>query len=100
MEREELESYYKEKLARLGYVLNNQVKEIAVESEMNPKDDELETLRYLINTLELILRIDEVYWRGGKNIHPSYALEKLKLSRYYLNYAIEYFQKKEEKDEI
>lgn len=100
MEREELESYYKEKLARLGYVLNNQVKEIAVESEMNPKDEELETLRYLINTLELILRIDEVYWRGRKNIHPSYALEKLKLSRYYLNYAIEYFQKKEEKDEI
>ena len=100
MEREELERYYKEKLARLGYVLNNQVKEIAVESEMNPKDDELETLRYLINTLELILRIDEVYWRDGKNIHPSYALEKLKLSRGYLNYAIEYFQKKEEKDEI
>ena len=100
MEREELESYYKEKLARLGYVLNNQVKEIAVESEMNPKDDELETLRYLINTLELILRIDEVYWRGRKNIYPSYALEKLKLSRYYLNDAIEYFQKKEEKDEI
>lgn len=100
MEREELESYYKEKLARLGYVLNNQVKEIVVESEMNPKDDELETLRYLINTLELILRIEEVYWRGRKNIHPSYALEKLKLSRHYLNDAIEYFQKKEEKYEI
>ncbi len=98
-EREEIEHYYKGVCAKLGYVLNNQTKELAVEADLNPSD-ELSVFRDLNTALELILRIEEVYMRAGENINPGYALEKLKICKRCLDDAVEYFKKKDEEDEI
>lgn len=50
-------------------------------------------LKDLVDSIKGISAILEVYTRDGE-IHPEYAIEKLKFSKSYINSTIEYFENK------
>ena len=56
-------------------------------------------LKDLVDSLKGISAVLEVYVEH-KGIHPDYAIEKLKNSRSYIDFAIRYYESKTDKEEM
>ncbi len=98
MEKDKLKIYYDEVFNGLNHTLNNAAKQIAIESDLTSNED-TEALNNLNRVIEMCLIVQEVYVNGNKNIHPTYALEKLNRAKYSLEMTISHFRKEEINDE-
>lgn len=98
MEENEFKNYYDEVFNGLSHTLRTSAKGIAVESETTT-DEDVRALNNLNCVIEMCLIVEEVFMNGNKNIHPAYALEKLKRAKYSLDIVLNHFEEKENNDE-
>lgn len=85
-----MDEYTKDKMVHL----TNDLKCLFNELEQNNEDEKI--YRALLNSIEYMLTVGYVKNRD-KNIHPGYALEKLRRAKYNLDWAIEEFKSQVEK---
>ena len=80
-----MDGYMKDKMVHLTNDL------ICLFNELEQENEDKEIYRALLNSIECILTVGYVKNRD-KNIHPGYALEKLRRAKFNLDWSIEEFK--------
>ena len=84
-----MDGYMKDKMVHL----TNDLK--CLFNELEQENGDKEIYKALLNSIEYMLTVGYVKNRD-KNIHPGYALEKLRRAKYNLDWVIEEFKRQVE----
>lgn len=98
MDREYLKELTRNSLAKELYKIEKYYMKIYDKYYSNNQCRDDVFLKDLVDAIQGISAVLEVYVEHGFNIRPNYALEKLKWAKSYLDSNIRYFENKIESD--